>query len=197
MHIMVIGTSPERQEVVQTPGELITRMGIDGLEEATDNPDVHGNDMQVLRQRAEDDGKSDSAESEDHGFERRGIFRGKTEWSAVLVVELVDHLVQARSVQSSVKPIVPSVFEDKEQSDLPGHGCPGGERDAGGQTEVLGHRVEEPDLRELDSEMGEEDEFGAGPLFCQGRHFLLLDVRGQFNKARYVGPTPWILYFRK
>ena len=43
--VMVIGTSPERQEVVQTPREFVAAVCIDGLEETEDNPEVHGQDV--------------------------------------------------------------------------------------------------------------------------------------------------------
>jgi len=89
------------------------------------------------------------------------------------MVEFVDHLVQARQVEGSMEPVMPGVFKDKEQGDLPGHGIPRREGDGSRQAEELAGRVEEPDLRELDGEMREEDEFGAGPLFGQGGHFML------------------------
>jgi hypothetical protein len=37
----------------------------------------------------------------------------------------------------------------------------------------LRHRVEEPNLRQSDGEVGEEDETGAAPLFGNGGYFLL------------------------
>lgn len=42
---MVLGTGPERQEMVQTPGELVARVGVDCLEQTEHNPDVHGEDV--------------------------------------------------------------------------------------------------------------------------------------------------------
>ena len=81
------------------------------------------------------------------------------------MVDFVDVLVERAPVQRAVHPVVPSIFKDEEDGDLVGHGEDGGEGNGGLEAEVLGHGVEEPDLRELDGEVGEEDEFGAVPLF--------------------------------
>lgn len=70
MHVMMLSASPERQEVVQAPGELVAAMRIDGLEQAEHNPSVHGKDVQVLGDGAPDDRNSDSPESKDHDFNR-------------------------------------------------------------------------------------------------------------------------------
>jgi len=48
MYVMVVSAGPEREEVVQAPWELITAMRVDGLEQTEDNPDIHGQDMEVL-----------------------------------------------------------------------------------------------------------------------------------------------------
>lgn len=65
---MVVGAGPEWQEMMQTPGEFVARMGVDRLEQPQDDPDVHGDDMQVLGDGAEDNGDADGAECEDHRF---------------------------------------------------------------------------------------------------------------------------------
>lgn len=174
MDIVVVGTSPEWKEVVQAPGEFVTRVSVDCLEQTANNPEVHCHDVEIFENGAEDNGNADSAESQDHGLDRGSIFSSKTERCAVLVVELVNHLVQTRSVQKSVKPIMPGIFEDEEQSNLPCHLGPVREWNRSRETKVLCHRVEEPDLWQFDGKMREEDEFGALPLFGKGRHFLLL-----------------------
>jgi len=172
--IVVISTGPEGDEVMQAPGELVPGMSIDGLEEAADNPQIHCHNVEIFGEAAEDDRNTDSTEGEDHGLDRRSVFSSKTEGCTVLMVQLVNHLVQSRCVEQPVKPIMPCVFEDKEQSDLPCHLGPMRERNGGRQAKVLSHRMEEPDLREFDSEMRQEDEFRACPLFGKGRHFCLV-----------------------
>lgn len=46
----MLGSSPERQEVVQAPGEVVPAVRIDGLEETGGDPQVHGHDVQVACQ---------------------------------------------------------------------------------------------------------------------------------------------------
>jgi hypothetical protein len=55
-------------------------------------------------------------------------------------------------------PVVPGVLQDKENSDLVGHGEEAREWYGGLEAEVLAHGVEEPDLGKLDSEVREKDE---------------------------------------
>lgn len=47
MNIMIVGTSPEWEEIMQAPRELVAAMRIDGLKNTEHNPNVHGEDMQV------------------------------------------------------------------------------------------------------------------------------------------------------
>lgn len=77
-------------------------MRIDSLKQSEHDPNIHGKDVQVTRQRAPQDRAADSAKTEHHDFDRGSIFRGQTEWRTVLVVDLVDHLIQAWRMQSSV-----------------------------------------------------------------------------------------------
>jgi len=60
---------------------------------------------------------------------------------------------------------MPCVLQDEEDCNLVPHLPPRWEWYAGLQAEELSHGVEEPNLRKLDGEVGEEDEFGATPLF--------------------------------
>ena len=175
MKIVVIGAGPERKEMVQTPGEVITRMRVDGLEETEHDPHVHGQNVKVFRDSTPEDRRADSTETENHDFDRRSILRGQTKGSRVLVVNLVDVFVQRTPMQSAMGPVMPGIFHDEENRDLVGHFQKGRERNGGGQTAELGHRVEQPDLGEFDGEVTEEHEHGAVPLFLRGRHFMVLD----------------------
>lgn len=93
MHIVVVGTSPERQDVVQAPWELISRVGIDGLEQSKNDPGVHGKDMEVLCDSRPQYRHTDATKGQNHDFYGGSIFCGKAKWSAVLMVQLVDLLV--------------------------------------------------------------------------------------------------------
>jgi hypothetical protein len=88
-------------------------------------------------------------------------------------VDLVDVLVQRTPVHGAVHPVVPCVFKNKEDCDLVGHGEERWEGDGSLETAVLRHGMEEPDLREFDGEVRDEDELCALPLFSCGRDLLL------------------------
>lgn len=173
VNIVVLGAGPEGEEVVQTPGELVTAVGIDGLEQAEHDPDVHGEDVQVTGDGAPENGRADSAKTKDHDFDGRGVLGGETEGCRILVVDFVDVLVEEAEVHSAVHPVVPGILEDEEDGDLESHLVGARERDGGAEAKELAHGVEEPDLRELDGEMGEKDEKGTLPLFPGGGNFVL------------------------
>nr|POF04014.1 hypothetical protein CFP56_21770 [Quercus suber] len=70
-------------------------------------------------------------------------------------------------------PIVPCIFEHEKDGDLVGHGENGREGNGRLEPKILGHRVEEPDLWEFDSEVADQDELCAVPLLLRGRYFVL------------------------
>jgi hypothetical protein len=179
VNIVMVGTSPDGEEMMKRPWELISGVRIDSLEKAENDPEVHGEDMKVASQPAEQDWGANSSESENHDFNRRGVLGSESEWSRVLMVDLVDVLVEEWLVHGAVSPIVPGILHDKKESDLPSHLEEWRERHTDIHSESGCHRVEEPDLREFDGEMGEENKFGAVPLFFPGRDFSLRDVRFQ------------------
>lgn len=80
-------------------------------------------------------------------------------------------------------PVMPGILQNEEDGDLVCH-LPGAREWNGGlEAEVLAHGVEQPDLRELDGEMREEDEEGALRLFPGGGHLVL----------RFVSQCRWYL----
>lgn len=174
VEIMVIGTGPERQEVVETPGELIAAVRVDSLEQAQDNPNVHGENVQVTSDGTPDDGTADGSEAQNHNLNRRCVFSGQTERSRVLVVDLVNGLVERAPVQGTVGKVVPGILHHKEDRDLVGHGPQRREGNRGGKTEELSHWVEEP------------VENKKKPLAaCQDRHHTLNDGgRGKVDLTR-------------
>lgn len=144
MDIVVFGASPEGKEVVERPGKLVARVCVDGLEQAKDDPDVHGQDVEILGDGAPHDGNTDSTETQAHDFNGRCVLGSETEGGRVLVVDLVDGLVEGTPVESAVHPVVPCIFEDEEDCNLVGHLVNGRERNLGAEAKVLSHRVEEP-----------------------------------------------------
>lgn len=144
VQVMVVGTGPEGQEVVETPGEFVATVGVDGLEQTQHDPDVHGENVQISGEGAPDDGGSHRTEAENHDLNGRSVFSGQTEGCGVLVVDLVNGLVEGTPVEGTVGEVVPGVFHHEEDGDLVCHGVEGGEGGGGLETEELGHGVEEP-----------------------------------------------------
>lgn len=79
-------------------------------------------------------------------------------------------------MHGAMRPVVPSVLHDEEDGNLVGHFEQTRERYGGLEAKELAHGVEKPDLGELDSEVGEEDEESALCLFPGGRNFVLFRV---------------------
>lgn len=94
VNIVMLRASPERKDVVQAPGELVTTVRINGLEQTEGDPAVHGQDVEVLGDGAPEDGASDATKTEDHDFNGRSVLSGQTERRGVLMVDLVDVLVK-------------------------------------------------------------------------------------------------------
>lgn len=176
VHVVVVGASPDGQEVVQAPGEVVATVGVDSLEEAEDNPDVHGEEVQVAGDGSNENGRSDSARTEQHSLDRRSVLSGQTKRSRVSVVHLVNGLVQGTVVKAAVEPVVPGILHDEHDGDLGGHLHDRREGNTVVHAKVGRNRVEEPNLRQLGSEMAEENEGGAVPLLLEGRDLLLLNL---------------------
>ena len=87
-------------------------------------------------------------------------------------------------------PVVPSILEDEEDGDLEGHLVDARKRDGGAQTKELTHGMEEPDLRELDGEVGEEDEQRALPLFPGGGDLVLHVVSAMHREVVRMEISP-------
>lgn len=174
--VVVLGAGPEGEEVAQAPGEVVAAVGVDGLEESQDDPDVHGEEVELASDLEEDDGAAHDTNAEEGGFDGGGVLSGETEGGGVGVVHLVDSLVERAVVQGAVEPVVPGILHDKADGDLEGH-LPGGrEGHVVVHAEVGGDGVEEPDLGKLGGEVADEDDGGAVPLLLQGGNLLSLDL---------------------
>jgi hypothetical protein len=172
---VVMGTSPDGEDVAQTPGEVVAAVRVDSLEKTEDDPGVHGEEVELASNSKEDNGASNDTNSEESSFDRRSILSGETERSGVGVVHLVDGLVEGTVVQSTVEPIVPSIFHYEAEGDLESHLPYGRERHTVVHAQVCSDGVEEPDLREFGGEVADENNGGAVPLLLEGGNLLLLD----------------------
>lgn len=88
-------------------------------------------------------------------------------------MDFMDVLVQRAPVQRAMHPVVPGILEDEEDGDLVSHSEERGEGHASLETDVLRHWVEEPNLRQLDSEVAHQNQLRAVPLLLRRRHLLL------------------------
>lgn len=79
VHIMMVRARPKRQEMMQTPRELVPAVRVDCLEKSAHNPDVHRQDMQIACDGAPKDRGADGAETEDHDFDGGGVLGGHAE----------------------------------------------------------------------------------------------------------------------
>lgn len=99
-------------------------MSINGLEETKGDPDVNGEDMEVAREVAPEQGTGNSSSAEDHDFSWVSVLCGKTEGCRVLVVDLVNVLVEHGGMEKTVGEVVEHVLEEEEERDLGDHGFP-------------------------------------------------------------------------
>lgn len=144
VEVMVVSTSPEREEMVKTPGKLVTAVRINGLEQAQHNPNVHGEDVQVSGHGTPKNRTANSTKSKNHNLDRRCIFGCHAKWCRVLMVNLMDCFVKRTPVEGTMREVVPCIFQNEKDRDLVCHRPERRERNRSRKTEKLSHRVEQP-----------------------------------------------------
>ena len=70
VNIMVLSAGPEGQEVVQAPGELIATVRINCLEQAEDDPNVHGQYVKISSNRTPEDWRANGTQPQYHNLDR-------------------------------------------------------------------------------------------------------------------------------
>lgn len=160
----MVCSCPEREEVAQRPGEVVARVCVDGLEETERDPDVDGEDVEVVAEEAVEEWSGDGSLGEDHDLKRVCVLGGESYGGRELVVELVDVLVEGSPVEATVSPVVEHVLKDKEESNLTGHDVDWREWHlVGGHAKVGADGVEQPDEGGFTCKVGEEDDLCALP----------------------------------
>ncbi len=130
-------------------GRTVAGVGVNGLEETEGDPDVDSDDVEVVTERAVEDGAADRAGAEDHDLRRVCVLSRQSKRRRILVVDLVDVLVERTPVQRLVHEEVEHVLEYEEEKDLGELLLPRREGHLPCRhAEVLRERVEQPDLRE-------------------------------------------------
>lgn len=174
---MVIGTSPNGQKVVQRHGELVSRVGINSLEQSEGNPQRNGEQMQITGEHHPSNGDTDSTHSQKSNLNRMSVLGSKSKGSSVSVVLLVNVLVEGTVVQTSVQPVVPGILKHKEQSQMGTDLHPRREGDINSDSGVLAHGVEAPDGDGLDHKVRNQHRLHALPLLShRGDLGLTLDL---------------------
>lgn len=176
VNVVVLSSRPNWEEVVKRPWELVSRVRINSLKQTKSDPEVHSKDVKVTRDSAPNNWACNGSSSQNHDFDWRGVLSCETEWRRVLVVNLVYRAVERAPMHSAMHPIMPRILKNEENGNMHQHLRSRWEGDSSGHAEVDGHWMEEPDLWELDGEVGEEDEFRAVPLLLYGGDFVGLDL---------------------
>ena len=188
---MVVGSGPEWEEVPERPREVVARVSVDGLAETESDPDVDGEDVQILSEKTVEERARDGSLGENEDLQGVGVLRGQSDRGAESVMLLVDVLVQRSPVKRSVRKVVERVFKDEEESELSKHHRDRGERDlVGRHAEVATDRVEKIDEREFAGEVGDQDVFGAGPKLLV-RYVLVLLQLPLLEVRDPVDDEPW------
>ena len=73
VEIMVICTSPEWDELSKRPGKVIPRVGVDSLEQTQGDPNIYGENVEVLTEKTVEEWTRDGTLCEDEDFERVSV----------------------------------------------------------------------------------------------------------------------------
>lgn len=73
---MVICASPEGEEVSKRPRKVVARVSIDRLEKSQGNPDVDGENVEIVAEHAVEERPRNRALCENHDLEGMSVFSG-------------------------------------------------------------------------------------------------------------------------
>jgi len=68
MEVVVFGTRPEGNDIVQRPGKIIAAVGVNSLEKAKCDPYVNRDDMHIARKEAIYQGTEDGSSTKNEDF---------------------------------------------------------------------------------------------------------------------------------
>lgn len=80
----------------------ISTVGVDGLEEAENNPDIHRQNVEISRIPAVQQRSRQGPCTQNEGLHRVGILSRKTEWCSILMVQFMNMLVENTGVEHLV-----------------------------------------------------------------------------------------------
>jgi hypothetical protein len=99
VEVVVVSTGPEGEDVLERPGEIVSAVSIDGLEETKNDPDVHGEDVEVSSAEDVKNRTSYRSGTEDEDLSGVGVLGSQAEGSRVFVVNFVNMLVHGTPVE--------------------------------------------------------------------------------------------------
>lgn len=182
--VMVVSSGPEWHKVVQRPWELVSRVCINSLEQSQTDPQRNGEQVQVMGEVTPNQWQTNGTHSQKGNLDWVSILSSETERSGVSVMLLVNVLVENTVVQAPVEPVMPSVFQNEENSQLGQNLGPGWEWNIESHTDLGTDGVEKPNRQYLDHEMRHE----------HGLHtFPLLRVAGELCVLNLVLSEVWDL----
>ena len=114
VEIVVVGSSPEGENVTERPGEVVARVRVDCLEQPEADPDVDGEDVEVRSSETVEERSGDGPQREDQDFEGMGVLRS------------LDKESQGKAQRSVVKRCSPSQWVRRIRGGACGYSCTAG-----------------------------------------------------------------------
>ena len=71
---MVIGSGPEWEDMSERPREVVSRVSVDCLTQSESDPEVDGENVEILSEEAVKEGSRDGTLGKDEDFEWVGVF---------------------------------------------------------------------------------------------------------------------------
>ena len=172
--VVPVGSSPQRENPAQAPGEIVPGVRVDRLELTQSHPGQHSHQMYLASKGSEDQWGPNGSEAEKHRFPRAGVLGRQTKWRGVLVVDPMDRTIQWAPVERPMQPVMICVLDEEKDRDLDGDGFEIGKWDGVLQTEELHHWVEKDDHGQFNNKVDGQDVFDAAPLFLRRRRCLFV-----------------------
>lgn len=174
--IVVIGTSPNGKQVAQTPGEVVSGVGVDSLDKSQSDPDTNSKKVHVTEEISQKKRRANSTDTGEGHLEGVSILSSQTEGGSVLVVLLVNTLVKQLGVEGSVTPIVPSVLNKEEDEKLPRKSPERGKGGSVSDVEELTHEMETENRYSLDEDVGSKNILKTLKVLLTGGRAVFLDL---------------------
>lgn len=181
MEVVVLGSGPEGQDLVQRPREVVARVRVDSLEQSASDPNAEREEMQLSREHHVDDRHTDGAEPQGHRLHRVRVLGSHAEGCRVSVMLLVDVLVEHSVMEQPVGPVVPDVLQNEKQRDFQRHFLDAREGHRHRNTQLLAQRMERPNGDRLHQKVRQQHRLEAVPLLLHA---------GQLGRLQLVPSEP-------